>query len=37
MEQLRYVIIQLEEAKRYIETKSVPYLRLALLFVGQCG
>jgi len=37
MEQLRYVIIQLEEAKRYIETKSVPYLRLALLLLDNAA
>src|SRR5215469_10978049 len=37
MEQLQYVIIQLEEAKRYIEMKSVPYLRLALLLLDNAA
>jgi hypothetical protein len=37
MEHLRYVIIQLEEAKRFIQTKRVPYLRLALLLLDNAS
>lgn len=37
MEHRRYVIIQLEEAKRFIQTNRVPYLRLALLLLDNAS